>query len=655
MRSFGLLPYFLFLFCSSTIGFSQVNLDSLWKIWNNPKHSDSIRLQAMYDIAFDGYLHSQPDSAYYFSQILFDHAKKKKNILGMAHAINTQGSVFFRKGKFTTAVKLFKQASNLYHIGGYKREYAKAIFNVGNAYQEQGDITAAMDCFNEGLKTFEELNDKRTIAWTYLSFTTIYLGLKEYKLAQYYSKKALAVFEQLNDQEGIAYSFMNMGNALSGENNIKLGQEYFEKSLTIAERINHTELTLYCLENLGINYDSKGEHEKAKILLIKGLDLASNFGDSSTIASIMTELARNAYMSGKVSEAIKYGETALTIAKRMKSEGPIIESSRILYKSYKILGQYKKSLELHELLFKMVDSKGNVETRKKIMRKEIEYTFDKQKAIDKKENEKLQLISEEKLKRSRLILVSISGFFILASIISLLLVRQNKLRAKQKSILLEQKLLLSQMNPHFIFNSLNAIQNYIFKKNVLQAGIYLSQFAEMIRMILEFSRKDYITLESELRFLEHYLKLQQLRFDNKFEYNIIIDDKIDIETTLLPPMMAQPFIENAIEHGIFYKTGKGNISVTFNKNNKELEYIIEDDGIGLNASKKLKSYTEPKHESLAMTITGERMQALYHDIKKEPIIEIIDKKDLDLNTTGVKVKFSIQFKELLSYDKHINN
>ncbi|MBL7921424.1 MAG: tetratricopeptide repeat protein [Bacteroidia bacterium] len=654
MRSFGRLPYLLFLFCSSTLGFSQVNLDSLWKIWNNPKHSDSIRLQAMYDIAFDGYLHSQPDSAYYFSQILFDHAKKKKNILGMAHALNTQGGVFFKKGKFTTAIKLFKQTSDLYLIGGYKREYAKAIFNVGNMYQEQGDITAAMDCFNKGLKTFEELNDKKNIAWTYLSFTTIYLNLHEFKLAQYYSKKALVTFEQLNDQEGIAYSFMNMGIALSQEDSIKLSQKYFEKSLTIAERVDHIGLKLYCLRNLAINYDTEGEHEKAKILFIKGLDLSSNFGDSSSIAGFMTELANNAYMSGKVTEAIKYGETALTIAKRLRSEG-ITESSRILYNSYKILGQYKKSLELHELLFKMVDSSSSLETRKKIMRKELEYTFDKQKAIDKKENEKLQLASEEELKRSRLILASISGFFILASIISLLLVRQSKLRTKQRSILLEQKLLLSQMNPHFIFNSLNAIQNYIFKKNVLQAGIYLSQFAEMIRMILEFSRKDFITLESELKFLEHYLKLQQLRFDNKFEYNLIVDKEIDTETTLLPPMMAQPFIENAIEHGIFYKTGKGTINITFNKNNKELEYIIEDDGIGLNASKKLKSYSEPKHESLAMTITGERMQILFNNIKKEPIIELIDKKDLDLNTTGVKVKFSVQFKELLSYDKHINN
>lgn len=202
------------------------------------------------------------------------------------------------------------------------------------------------------------------------------------------------------------------------------------------------------------------------------------------------------------------------------------------------------------------------------------------------------------------------------------------------------------MNPHFIFNSLNAIQNYIFKKNVLQAGVYLSQFAEMIRMILEFSRKDYVTLESELKFLENYLKLQQLRFDNKFEYNLIIDKEIDTETTLLPPMMAQPFIENAIEHGILYKTGKGNINVTFNKDQDLIEYVIEDDGVGFYESKKLKSKALQMHESMAITITSERMLSLQPKLKKQPIIELIDKKEIGLNTTGVKVKFSVQYKEL---------
>ncbi len=119
-------------------------------------------------------------------------------------------------------------------------------------------------------------------------------------------------------------------------------------------------------------------------------------------------------------------------------------------------------------------------------------------------------------------------------------------------MLLKQRLLRSQMNPHFIFNSLSGIQNFIVTEKSTKASIYLSKFATLVRNILDSSVKEYVTLEKEIATIENYLELQKVRYAGKFEFSIKTDDAIDPESTMIPPMLAQPFIENAIEHGIVH-------------------------------------------------------------------------------------------------------
>ena len=202
----------------------------------------------------------------------------------------------------------------------------------------------------------------------------------------------------------------------------------------------------------------------------------------------------------------------------------------------------------------------------------------------------------------------------------------------------------SQMNPHFIFNSLNAIQNYIFKQDSLKAGDYLAQFSELIRMILDYSRKDYISVEAEVKLLNTYLELQKLRFESKFDYTITIDKKIDRESISIPPMLAQPFIENAIEHGIFYKKDKGRVDVRLFYENNFLIYEIEDDGVGMEEAMKLKNKLKSSYDSLATIITKERMTSLNEQTKGNVEIEILDKKTVSAENSGVKVKFIVPYK-----------
>ena len=222
--------------------------------------------------------------------------------------------------------------------------------------------------------------------------------------------------------------------------------------------------------------------------------------------------------------------------------------------------------------------------------------------------------------------------------------RERKMREQNFYLQLEQKLLRSQMNPHFIFNSLSSIQSFIFESDPIKAGSYLSRFAELIRAILYNSREEYVLLEKEIKTLQNYLDLQQLRYNNSFEYDIDVDPLIDPEEILIPPMLAQPFIENSIEHGIKYIKIKGLISISFTFMNDSILFIIEDNGIGIQAAKKLKDNKSKEHTSLATVITRERIDIFNKGNKRKPFtMNVSEMKDIHGNVVGTKVKLIIPF------------
>jgi len=186
---------------------------------------------------------------------------------------------------------------------------------------------------------------------------------------------------------------------------------------------------------------------------------------------------------------------------------------------------------------------------------------------------------------------------------------------------------------------LGAIQSFIFENNPLEAGSYLSKFADLIRSILYSSREEFISLEEEIKILENYLAIQQLRYENKFDFHFDIDPGIDMEATAVPPMLAQPFIENSIEHGLKSKTEKGQIEIKIKHRGDHLLFIVEDNGIGIEASAGQKA---KEHKSLAMTITKERLQLLNKSgMNYSMSVERIE--DKNGNVLGTRVRYFIPF------------
>lgn len=188
--------------------------------------------------------------------------------------------------------------------------------------------------------------------------------------------------------------------------------------------------------------------------------------------------------------------------------------------------------------------------------------------------------------------------------------RRKYLQTEKNKIELEQKLLRFQMNPHFIFNAISSIQNFLFDKRDLKIALqYISQFADLMRQTLEHSRESYISLSKELDALKNYLSLQQLRYQNAFDYEITMEPDIAIEEILIPPLIAQPFVENAIEHGKIYQVDNGKVKIEIKESNEGITFLIQDNGLGLSSVQVAQHPKEKNKQSLATTITRERLDA----------------------------------------------
>jgi sensor histidine kinase YesM len=227
-------------------------------------------------------------------------------------------------------------------------------------------------------------------------------------------------------------------------------------------------------------------------------------------------------------------------------------------------------------------------------------------------------------------------------VLVLIFVGYYRRKDKLKIVELEQRLLLSQMNPHFVFNSLTAIQSYIFRNDPYQAGKYLASFSKLVRLILENSRVEQITIGKEKETIEHYLNLQLMRFDSKFDFAIDISPDIDLEHHLIPPMLAQPFIENAIEHGIIHLNTKGRIVIRFLVEGNVLKLEVEDNGVGLEKSSEPEHNNRKKHQSLATRITKERLRNLRKVYGKLVKMEMINlSSGSTTSSQGTLVRFYI--------------
>lgn len=215
--------------------------------------------------------------------------------------------------------------------------------------------------------------------------------------------------------------------------------------------------------------------------------------------------------------------------------------------------------------------------------------------------------------------------------------QREKSEIRERLAASEMKALRAQMNPHFLYNSLNAIRLFVLQNDSDNAEKFLVKFARLVRLILNNSRQEWVNLGSEVEQLQLYMELEQLRFDNKFNFSLKVDPTLNRDTTLIPSMITQPFIENSILHGIAHKRSNGNIDICIQRIDNYLECSVDDDGVGRQRAQALKSKTVTQHQSVGLKVTQERLQLIGQRNGQVTGVFVIDKQDEHGQPTGTKV------------------
>ena len=327
-----------------------------------------------------------------------------------------------------------------------------------------------------------------------------------------------------------------------------------------------------------------------------------------------------------------------------RSTSSLATHYRYLYEVYSNLGDYKNALKFHEKYMEYQMAYVNENTLNSIKDAEVERTHLLDSVNHHYETLQIKAEHQNELRQKQLqtrLLMCIAVIIIMFGVVFFFFyktTRENiEMSLRQRMLETERSLLRTQMNPHFIFNALNSVQSFITSNNQLDAVRFLSKFAKLMRMILDHSMQQFVPLSNELTSLSLYIDLEKARFNNRFNYRIDVDGNVDEELLNVPPMLIQPFVENAILHGLMHKADSGLIVISITDNgDKTLTCQITDNGVGRKAAAEIEK-GEKAHKSVGMQLTRERLQDLNQKTKSELSYTITDLEDADGKALGTQV------------------
>ncbi len=549
------------------------------------------------------YFDNKPDSAIAQYEAALALFKKANSNIGISKVLNNLGIIEMEQGKYKNALSYYNQSYELALSIKDTISIIKTRLNVANIYYTLGNYTKCLESSLQLKNYFSKSTSIRTKAAYYELIYSTYQAFSDVENYKLYAEKALHLYESVNDSIGIATVYTNMANGYESFNDFRAAIDLNINALKIFSNQNYSVGMIYVLNGLGNNYRNTKEYELSTKYFLKAYQKALVDNNKLQVRDCANEIYINA----------------------------LIQEDLISARTYQSIYDSINNVIIEEKIHaKIADYQVKYET--------VEKEQEIQKLTSDKKQQELILINEKKNKLLILI-IAVFVLFVGVCVFVCYRVRQRRKRMelRRSKTEIENKLLRTQMNPHFLFNSLNSIQNFILTNEKQKACNYLSSFSKLIRNILENSRKTLIPLDDELETLEKYLSLEQLRFKDKLRYSFEINPDMDTSEFSIPPMILQPYIENAIIHGIAPKQDGGLIKISIKENveNNTLECCIEDNGIGRQEAGKKEKLT--KSQSLGMLVTRERLKQLYNNKETKNDVVITDLYSNGL-AAGTKVK-----------------
>ncbi len=510
---------------------------------------------------------------------------------------------------------------------GYERVALVYQYSFSNPYK-------ALEYYHKALALTEKDKDLESMGWSiYGGIGTLYYEQEEYGKALEQFKKVLH-----NDKNLELTATANIANIFGSLNQLDSAIFYYNKALDLEQVTNNPTYKANLYSNLSLVYSQANQMDFALASAAMSIDLIEQYGIEFVRPTAYAN-ASMAYLGNKdYDNAEQYANEALQLS---EAQGNIFLQKSAwgtLADVYSAKGEFSKALEAYTKFSVLKDSLNNQNRRVEINRSLLEFEFEKERTIAQAEIDRQSTIKTASLLGG--------GGLLAASVFGFVLYKRRRDAVEQKKEAefralvadTELKALRAQMNPHFIFNALNSIGDYILKNNNETALEFLSKFAKLMRMVLENSENKSIPLEEDLKFLELYLQVETKRQPGKFSYHIQVDEGLDVENTLVPPLLLQPFIENSIWHGFRDKDGIGQIQITINENQDMLICSIEDNGRGI---EHITNGNESK-KSFGVSITENRLKILNKQKNKEGRLQVIDLGE----QKGTRVEISLPLERL---------
>ena len=442
---------------------------------------------------------------------------------------------------------------------------------------------------------------------TFIDLGSLYLYKSMPDSTDYYFDRAYEIVSTLQNNKLTAEYYREIGDKYFGAKNYYAALDYYRKALLLCEQVNDRGNEIIINYLIGVVYSELGNYNTSINYLKKSLKANNEFGSIDITSQV-------AYR---------------------------------LYIAYREKGDYKNALDYYTIHDEMSDSIFSERNIEEITKTELQYKFDKildeQQWIQREKDLEYQAeMDRQNWQKKTTVLVSLFIIVFLAAIIILIRIRQKQKEKQLKDEInkLMQRALSQQMNPHFIFNTLSSIQDYILTRDRETSTAYLSKFADLMRVVLDNSQHPLIPIKREIDALELYLELRQLQKKALFDYQIQIDDIIDTWQYKIPALLIQPFAENSIIYGFSNMAEKGILKVQLIKEDDSILCSIEDNGIGRSRAAELNSGGNKKYKSLSTDINRRRLELITSLYKEEYKIQITDLMK-DQEPAGTRIELTL--------------
>jgi len=605
--------------CTGNSYLFQSKEDSLNRAANeclgNSNHSEYYKalkqLMGYYEYQGNWYKHDS------IVNIMIAHGEKHNLSDFLAESYNFRAMAKSYQGLNSEAIYWFKKTLNINQTQNEPIPISNSLENIAQVFGDMGMYDSALTYQQKSLRIREKSSYSRVFN-NYTGIAIIYSQLNDMENQKKYLDKARGFLSQSPNPELENKTILHnlLGEFYSSQNAYDSALFHFGKVYEYSQITGWKRAMAVGIGNMAKVYNAQGNPQKALEEHLKTLKISLEIEDAAGITEQYTYISNSYFALNNLSQAKSYAILAL---QKAREHGFVLEERNALEQLATIFekdNQPTKALEYYKQFHFLNDSLQSIDKVNHIA--ELEKKFE----TEQKEHQIGLLSAENLLKNQRIKLgLTVIILLVVALILGVMLHIQRQRNAKALEADLQQKLSRSQMNPHFVSNAMSSIQSFMYNNNPTEAANYLGKFAQLNRAVLEHSLVDNISLEEEVEMLTNYLEFEQLRLKNSFTFSFEIDKDTDTELINIPPLFIQPFVENAVKHGIKDLDKEGKITIRLTDCNRYLKVEVIDNGKGITTED---TAVNSKHKSRSIEIVSKRLKLLRNKYKDLPNFTIIN-------------------------------